>query len=104
MHELLQTLNRHDDVTRAPDVRESATMFDLHTFSNVHDDVRLHSSCETASTMQDLLKNQTIFNIFENFQLAARGRPSTMVTARMACRVVAACAIASCASDCHEDV
>ena len=30
--------------------------------------------------------------------LAARGRPSTMVTARMACRVVAACAIAACAS------
>ena len=40
-----------------------------------HYDVRQHSACETASTMQDSLKNQRNFKIFENFELFLKPDP-----------------------------
>ena len=52
----------HDNVTRRLTLREANDV--RFAFAvDAHDDVTKHKACETASTIHDLLKNQTIFNI-----------------------------------------
>ena len=75
-HDLLQTLNLTTTWTSARHERQLYDGWNPKAFYN-HYDARQHSSCETAFTMQDLFKNQMIFNIFEIFQLFQKPEPTS---------------------------